>query len=63
MTKRNFINDQISELINDPDISDESISIIYQFLTDLLLNFESQAFGRLRRYYNQRQKKIDPNLL
>ncbi len=50
MKKRNLMDEQMNELISDRDISDESIYVVYQFLTDLLIEFESQAVGRLRRY-------------
>lgn len=63
MTKHNLCNELINNLIADPDIPDESIVVVHQFLTDLLFEFESQALGRLMRYDNQRQKNIEPNLL
>ncbi len=63
MTKHNLCNELINNLISDPDISDESIVVVHQFLTDLLFEFESQALGRLKRYDSQRERKIEPNLL
>lgn len=62
MTKHNLCNELINNLITDPDISDESIVVVHQFLTDLLFEFESQALGRLLRYDKRRQKDIEPNL-
>jgi hypothetical protein len=57
MKKRNLMDEQISELISDRDISDESIYVVYQFLTYLLAEFESQAYSRLKRY-SKKQEKI-----
>ena len=45
----------IDALMCDENISDESVHAIYQFLEDLLLEFESKAFGRLRRYSQEQQ--------
>jgi hypothetical protein len=56
MKKRNLMDKQMSELISNRNISDESIYVIYQFLTDLLSEFESQAYGRLRRYIEEHKK-------
>lgn len=56
MKKRNLMNRQMNELISDRDVSDESIYVVYQFLTDLLAEFESQAVGRLRRYSKEQEK-------
>jgi hypothetical protein len=61
MKKRNLMDEQISELMANQDISDESIYVVYQFLTDLLAEFESQAYGRLRRY-TQEQEKIQKEM-
>jgi len=41
MSKHNLITNKINELINDPDVLDESIYVVYQFLSELLLEFES----------------------
>ena len=41
------------ELISDRDISDESIYVVYQFLTDLLAEFESKAYSRLKSYHEE----------
>ena len=46
----------ISELTSNRDISDESIYVVYQFLSDLVLEFESQALGRLMRYSKEQEK-------
>lgn len=56
MKKCNCITKQISDLISDRDVSDESIYVLYQLLTDLLVEFESQALSRLRRYSKQQEK-------
>lgn len=56
MIKRNLMDEQMNKLISNRDISDESIYVIYQFLTDLLAEFESQAYGRLRRYSDEQGK-------
>ena len=56
MNKR-LIHNQISNFITDPDVSDESIYVVYQFLSDLLVEFESQALGRLRRYHHRQEKR------
>jgi hypothetical protein len=56
MLKSSLIYQQISDLISNQDVSDESIYIVYQFLSDLVLGFESQALGRLRRYSKEQEK-------
>lgn len=55
MKKRNIMNEQMSELIADRNISDESIYVVYQFLNELLHEFESKAFSRLRRYTQEQE--------
>jgi hypothetical protein len=57
--KRNLLEAKMSELIAARDVSDESIYIVYQFLTDLLAEFELQAGGRLRRYYREQEEWQD----
>jgi hypothetical protein len=47
----------IDRLLSDENISDESVYAIYQFLEDLLMEFESKAFCQLRRYNKDRQLK------
>jgi hypothetical protein len=56
MLKPSFIDEQLSNLISNQDVSDESIYIVYQFLSDLVLGFESQALGRLMRYSKEQEK-------
>ena len=56
MLRPSLIDAQMSDLISNQDISDESIYIVYQFLSDLVLAFEAQALGRLMRYDKAREK-------
>jgi hypothetical protein len=56
MLKPSLIDAQLSDLISNQDISDESIYIVYQFLNDIVLEFESQALGRLMRYYKEQEQ-------
>ena len=56
MLKPSLIDEQLSNLISSQDVSDESIYIVYQFLSDLVLGFESQALGRLMRYSKEQEK-------
>ena len=56
MLKPSLIDEQLSNLISNQDISDESIYIVYQFLSDLVLGFESVALGRLMRYSKEQEK-------
>lgn len=56
MLKPSLIDEQMSDLISNQDISDESIYIVYQFLSDLVLGFESQALGRLMRYSKEQER-------
>jgi hypothetical protein len=56
MLKPSLIDAQMSDLISNQDISDESIYIVYQFLNDLVLEFESQALGRLMRYHKEQEQ-------
>ena len=61
MKKRKLMDMHMDELIANRDISDESIYVIYQFLTDLLTEFETKAFGRLRSY-NEDQKALQKEI-
>ena len=56
MTKHRLMNEQIHALISDPEVSDESIHVLYHFLSDLLEEFETQAFCRLRRYQQEQEE-------
>ena len=56
MQKPNLMDETMSELISNRDISDESIYVVYQFLSNLVLEFESHALGRLRRYSREQEK-------
>jgi hypothetical protein len=46
-------NNLIDELVSNENVSDESVYMIYQFLENLLHEFESKAFCRLRRYHQE----------
>jgi hypothetical protein len=56
MLKPSLIDEQLSNLISNQDISDESIYIVYQFLSNLVLGFESVALGRIIRYSKEQEK-------
>ena len=56
MLKPSLIDEHLSNLISNRDVSDESIYIMHQFLSDLVLWFESQALGRLMRYSKEQEK-------
>lgn len=56
MRKSNLMDETMSELISNRDISDETIYVVYQFLSDLVLEFEAHALGRLRRYSREQEK-------
>lgn len=43
-------NNCIDLLMRDENVSDESVHAIYQFLEDLMNEFASKSFDRLRRY-------------
>ena len=43
-------NDWIDEFIHNKDLSDESICAIYSFLEQILIEFETKAFCKLRSY-------------
>lgn len=62
MVKPNGMREKINELISDHEVSDESIYVAYQFLSDLLIEFESQALGRLKRY-GQAQQEMRSKIL
>lgn len=62
MSRPNLMDEQMSDLITNQDISDESIYIVYQFLNDLVLEFESQALGRLMRY-NKEQEEMREEMM
>lgn len=43
-------NNPIDELMSDENVSDESVYAIHRFLENLILEFESKAFTRLRQH-------------
>ena len=45
-----LVSRSIYELISNPDVSDESVYLICEFLTDFLSEFEAQADARIRRH-------------
>ena len=60
MRKMRLLNEQVYELVSDPSVSDESIHIVHQFLKNLLEEFETQAFCRLRRYTKEMEELQNP---
>jgi len=56
MLKPSLVDKQLSDLVSNQNVSDESIYIVYQFLSDLVFGFESQALGRLMRYSKEQEK-------
>ena len=57
MWENRWVNEAISELISNRNISDETVYIVHQFLSDLVLEFEAQAYCRLRRYSKAQEAK------
>lgn len=57
MKKNRWVNEAISELVSNRKVSDETVYIVHQFLSDLVLEFEAQAYCRLRRYSKAQEEK------
>jgi len=55
MEKPYLMSQSIYKLVSNPDVSDESIYVLYEFLTDFLSEFESQAYSRIRHHLQEQE--------
>jgi hypothetical protein len=55
LEKHYLVSQSIYTLVSNPDVSDESIYVLYEFLTDFLSEFESAAYGRIRRHLQEKK--------
>jgi hypothetical protein len=58
--KKQKLNHWMDEFIYNEDLSDESMYAVYNFMQQVLMNFEMKAFHKIRNHSRALQKSNHP---